>query len=108
MRRADATLYAIVAGFGAFVVMQIVDRQASIPPDPVVEVAEDTLGYSTLAKRRRPERVAEPSDDAPYRLAEGVCRSPGFSCKVYKPRVLQHSADEQPLVSLGKTRERLQ
>ena len=72
MRRADATLYAIVAGFGAFVVMQVVDRQASIPPEPIVEVAEDTLGYTTLPKRRRPELVPAPTDEQRTDVASSV------------------------------------
>ena len=72
MRRADATLYAIVAGFGAFVVMQIVDRQAYIPPDPLVEVAEDTLGYTTLSKHRRPERVSDRTDEQRTDVASSV------------------------------------
>ncbi len=65
MRRADAALYAVVGAFAAFVVAQIVDRQASIGPERVEEVADvgDASGYSTLAKRRRPEVVVNPSDD---------------------------------------------
>ena len=66
MRRADGVLYAVVAAFGAFVVLQIVDRQASIPPDPVVEVADagDGVGYSTIPKHRRSSPVPEPTDAA--------------------------------------------
>jgi hypothetical protein len=65
VRRADAVLYAVVGAFAAFVVMQIVDRQASMAPERVEEVADvgDASGYSTIAKHRRPEAVVNPSDD---------------------------------------------
>lgn len=65
MRRADGVLYAVVAAFGVFVVLQVIDRQASIPPDPVVEVADagDGAGYSNIPKHRLTRPVAEPTDD---------------------------------------------
>ena len=66
MRRADGVLYTVVAAFAAFVVMQIVDRQASVPPEPIEEVADasdDPAAFSTLAKHRRPEVVRSPTDD---------------------------------------------
>jgi predicted Zn-dependent protease len=66
-------LYVIVAAFGAFVVMQIVDRQASVP-ERIEEVADvgDGSGYSTIAKHRRPEPVSTPTDDQRADVASSV------------------------------------
>jgi hypothetical protein len=65
VRRADGVLYAVVAAFAAFVVTQVVDRVARIPPEPVEQVADagDDLGYSTIPKRRRTKPVPSPTDD---------------------------------------------
>lgn len=66
MRRADALLYAVAGAFGVFVVTQVVNRVASIPPDRVEEMADASpsgLNYSTIPKRRRPEAVPTPDDD---------------------------------------------
>lgn len=66
MRRADALLYAVAGAFAAFVVLQLVDRVASIPPDRVEEIADASpsgLNYSNLPKRRRPQAVPVPGDD---------------------------------------------
>lgn len=65
MRRADGVLYAVVAAFAAFVVTQVVDRVARIPPEPVEQVADagDDPGYSTIPKRRHLRPVPSPTDD---------------------------------------------
>jgi len=74
VRRADAALYAVVGAFAAFVVMQIIDRQAGFAPERVEEVADvgDGSGYSTLPKHRRPEVVANPSDDQRADVASSI------------------------------------
>ncbi|HEY2164287.1 MAG TPA: matrixin family metalloprotease [Gemmatimonadaceae bacterium] len=74
MRRADATLYAVVGAFAAFVVMQIVDRQASAGPERIEEVADigDGPGYSTIPKRRRPQLASIPTDDQRADVASSV------------------------------------
>lgn len=66
MRRADALLYAVAGAFGAFVFFQIVERQASIPPDRVEEMADASpsgLNYSSIPKRRQAKALPTPSDD---------------------------------------------
>jgi hypothetical protein len=67
-------LYVIVAAFGAFVVMQIIDRQASVGPERIEEVADigDGSGYSTLPKHRRPVLVSAPTDDQRADVASSV------------------------------------
>jgi predicted Zn-dependent protease len=66
VRRADALLYAVAGVFGAFVFFQVVERQASIPPDRVEEMADASpsgLNYSSIPKRRRAKAVPTPSDE---------------------------------------------
>jgi hypothetical protein len=74
VRRADAALYAVVGAFAAFVVLQIIDRQASVAPERIEEVADagDGSGYSTIPKRRRPELVSAPTDDQRADVASSV------------------------------------
>jgi hypothetical protein len=50
-------LYTVVGAFGAFVVLQVVNRQASIPPERIEEVAD------VAPKRARPEAVVTATDD---------------------------------------------
>jgi hypothetical protein len=67
-------LYAVVGAFAAFVVLQIIDRQASFAPERTEEVADagDGSGYSTIPKRRRPELVSAPTDDQRADVASSV------------------------------------
>lgn len=66
MRRADALLYTVAGAFAVFVVVQVVDRVASMPPERVEEVADASpsgLNYSTIPKRRRPQPEPKTTDD---------------------------------------------
>jgi predicted Zn-dependent protease len=67
-------LYAVVGAFAAFVVMQIIDRQASLAPERIEEVADigDDAGYSSIPKKRRAQIVPTPTDNERADVASTV------------------------------------
>ena len=81
MRRADALLFAVAGAFGVFVIAQVVDRVASIPPDRVEEVSDASpsgLNYTSIPKRRRVKPVPVPGDDDRADVSSTVVAASGM------------------------------